>query len=134
MAARHARELERLTACSALANPPEMPPPRAWGGALGVQGRVLPSARLEGHILVPTMSKKGLGEVEDGGGGRVWGWGVELKRDATGRIAPGWKRAAGGGLRDAFKRYSQVKYQVVVALFGDAVVEPHCGRDRRVMG
>lgn len=30
--------------------------------------------------------------------------------------------------------YSQVKYQVVVALFRDAVVEPHCSRDRRVMG
>lgn len=52
----------------------------------------------------------------------------------AGRIALGWKHAAAGGLRDAFNRYSQVKYQVVVALFGDAVVEPHCSRDRRVTG
>lgn len=47
---------------------------------------------------------------------------------------PGWKRAAGGGLRDTFNHYSQVKYQVVVALFGDAIVEPHCSRDTRVTG
>lgn len=52
----------------------------------------------------------------------------------AGCITPGWKHAAAGGLRDAFNYYSQVKYQVVMALFRDAVMEPHCSRDRRVMG
>lgn len=33
-------------------------------------------------------------------------------------------------LEDEFKWHSQVKYQVVVALFRDAVMEPHCSRDR----
>lgn len=52
----------------------------------------------------------------------------------AGSITPRWKRAAAGGLSDGFTRYSQIKYQVVVALFRDAVVEPHCSRDRGVTG
>lgn len=49
-------------------------------------------------------------------------------------ITSRWKQGAARGLGNAVNHYSQVKYQVVVALFGDAVVEPHCSRDRRVMG
>jgi len=82
---------------------------------------------LRDPCLVQTLPKKGSGEVEDGGKLRG-GCG------AAGCIAPGWKHAAARGLRDVLNHYSQVKYQVVVALFGDAVVEPHCGRDRRVTG
>lgn len=53
----------------------------------------------------------------------------------SGGITSRWgKHGAAHGLGNAVNHYSQVKYQVVVALFGDAVVEPHCSRDRRVMG
>lgn len=45
---------------------------------------------------------------------------------------PRGQPAAAVGSGAAFSQHSQVKYQVVVALFGDAVVEPHCGRDRGV--
>lgn len=52
----------------------------------------------------------------------------------AGGITPLWKRAAAGGLSDGFTRYSQIKYQVVVALFRDAVVEPHCRETEGLRG
>lgn len=69
------------------------------------------------------------------GGTRVW-FKASLQEGlggGGGHITLG-KHGAARGLGDALNHYSQVKYQVVVALFGDAVVEPHCSRDRRVMG
>lgn len=91
---------------------------------MGVQGRDLPSAWLGGPLswFKPCPGKAW---VRRRMGGKALGGGCG---------AAGWKHVAGGGLRDVFNRYSQVKYQVVVALFGDAVVEPHCNRDRRVTG
>lgn len=87
-------------------------PPSAWGPKLGSNA----------------ACGEDLGEVEERG--ELGGGGLR----GAGQGALGWKHAAASGLSDAFNHYSQVKYQVVVALFGDAVMEPHCGRDRKVMG
>lgn len=94
-----------------------------------MQSRDLPSAQFEDPSLVQTQPA-GRARVM-WRMGKAWGGGG---CGGAGRTATGWKHAAAGGLRDAFNHYSQVKYQVVVALFGDAVMEPHYGRDRRVTG
>lgn len=95
--------------------PPKNVTAPRMGGESGVQQRDLPSAQLGGPKFGSNPAcRKGSGEGEV--------------------MSPRGKQGAARGLGDAVNHYSQIKYQVVMALFRDAVMEPHCSRDRRVMG